>query len=317
MALPAVDNEARLIALLDKTEIEIRDGLIAAILSAKGSSTLDELARLIEQGMFEEALTFAAGAGAVSVADGYAAVFTLAGRDTAEFLQDVLDVVVGFNQVNQRAVNVMQGERLRLINGFTAEQRNATRTAIVDGMTRGLNPIEQARNFRSSIGLTGFQQNAVINYRQLLEQGSTDALRRELRDRRFDGTVRRASSTGRPIPVGTIDRMVERYGERYLVFRTNTIARTEALRAVHQGTDESFRQAIDLGLIDGASLVRTWVTARDERVRSSHRRLNGETRGIDEDFKQGLRFPGDPRAPARETVQCRCALSTRIDEPLT
>ena len=41
----------------------------------------------------------------------------------------------------------------------------------------------------------------------------------------------------------------------------------------------------------------------------------GQVRGIDEPFIVGgaqLRYPGDPQGPARETVQCRCALTTRL-----
>ena len=55
-------------------------------------------------------------------------------------------------------MNHMQAERLRFIREFTDGQRDATRVAMVDGIERGLNPIAQARNFRSSVGLTARQQ---------------------------------------------------------------------------------------------------------------------------------------------------------------
>ena len=315
MALPANDVASRMLGLLDDAEPALRDAFLGAILAMQRSSSLDELVLLLEQGRIEEALSIASSAGAISLADEAAAVFTLAGRDGARFIGESLELVVSFDQVNSQAVSVMQQERLRLISGFTSEQLNATRTALVDGIQRGLNPVEQARNFRGSIGLTERQVSAVQTYRGLVEQGSTEALRRELRDKRFDRTVRRASRTKEPIASATVDRMVERYQERQLTFRATTIAQTEALRAVNQGTEESFRQAMMGGLLDPDQLERKWHTAGDERVRSSHRRLNGETRAVGEDFKTNLRFPGDPRASAKEVVRCRCVLTHRIDVP--
>ena len=210
----------------------------------------------------------------------------------------------------------MQGERLRFIREFTDSQRDATRVALVDGIERGLNPIEQARNFRSSVGLTARQQEAVINYRRLLGragEGDSEALTRQLRDRRFDPTVRRAVAGREPLSQAQIDRMVERYRERYIKYRAEVIGRTEALRAVHAGNDEGYRQAIDGGAIDLDEIQRTWVTARDERVRETHRDAGGQVRGIDEPFIVGgaqLRYPGDSQGPA----QGDSAVSLRPDD---
>lgn len=315
MALPATDPSDRLVALIGRAEPHIRDALLNAVYAARDAQTLDELAELIELGAYDEALERAARRGAVSLADAYAAVYVTSGRAGAEFLADALEVAVGFDQVNERAVEHMQSSRLRLIREFTAEQRSATRLALEDGIARGLNPVDQARAFRASIGLTTRQQAAVLNYRRLLEQGSSEALYRQLRDARFDRTVLAAIRRGEPLKPEQVDRMVARYGERYLKYRSEVIGRTEALRAVHAGTEEVYRQAIDEGVVEPAQLRRKWVTAKDERVRHTHSLLNGQERGIDEVWESGggvLRYPGDPSAPASETVQCRCALSTRI-----
>ncbi len=318
MALPAVDPDARLLALIDAAEPRLRRALTNALVAAATLSFSDEFIELLELGRFEEAIEVAVRTGILRLTDETAAVFVLAGRDTAELLTDVLEINVGFDQVNERAVRIMQADRLRLIREFDAGQRLATRAALADGIRRGLNPVDQARNFRGSIGLTERQQLSVERFRSLLETGSMDVLRRRLRDRRFDSTVRRAILEDRPLTAAQVDRMVDRYRERLVAFRASTIARTEALRAVHAGSDEAYRQAIGAGLLDADQLERTWNTARDERVRASHRGLNGETRGVDETFPGlagPLRFPGDPNAPASETVQCRCALSTRIGAP--
>jgi hypothetical protein len=278
---------------------------------------LDELAALIEAGRYDEALQSAARSGAVSLADEYAAVYVASGKDTSAFLEDVLEVVVRFDGVNQRAVEHLQAERLRMVREFTADQRAATRAALVDGVERGINPVDMARAFRDSVGLTERQQAAVSNYRRLLERGSLEALDRQLRDARFDGAVRRAVREGKPLTKVQVDRMVARYSERYVKYRSEVIGRTEALRAVHAASDESYRQAVDDGLLRREQLQRKWVTAKDERVRKSHSRLNGEVRSLDEGWAADegtLRYPGDPDAPASETVMCRCALSTRLSD---
>ena len=59
-------------------------------------------------------------------------------------LSEALEVVVGFDQVNERAVEHMQSSRLRMIREFTAEQRLATRVALEDGIARRVNPVEMA-----------------------------------------------------------------------------------------------------------------------------------------------------------------------------
>ena len=51
------------------------------------------------------------------------------------------------------------------------------------------------------------------------------------------------------------------------------------------------------------------------RERDTHLLLNGQIKRWGEawETKNGpIRYPGDPDAPAVETIQCRCALSTRI-----
>ncbi|UFK26760.1 head morphogenesis protein [Roseobacter phage RDJL6] len=323
MALPATDPADRIWRLIDKADVRFRTALINAVNAARDQYTLAELARLIEAGNIQEALERVAATGAIRLADEYAAVYTLSGQNTAEALEDMLQVLVSFDQVNERAVFHMRQERLRFIREFTASQRNATRSALIDGIERGLNPRDQARNFRASIGLTERQQDAVRNYRRLLSEGSSEALDRRLHDKRFlpkGSKARREFLSGeRPLTSAQIDKMVERYNERFIKYRSEVIGRTEALRAVHSGNEEMYRQAIDAGQVTVQQLERTWVTARDGRVRDTHSMLGGEKRGIDEVWETpngSLRYPGDPDAPPEETVQCRCSLATRIVGPI-
>ena len=179
------DTEARLLRLVSNAERSFRIAVTNAIIAARDApGTIEELSVLLQQGRIEDAVQSAGRAGAVRIAAEYAAVYTQAGAQATEFLEDVLDVTIGFDQVNVRAVRHMQGERLRFIREFTDGQRDATRLAMVDGIERGLNPIAQARNFRASVGLTARQQEAVMNFRRALErasEGDSDALTRQLR----------------------------------------------------------------------------------------------------------------------------------------
>jgi hypothetical protein len=231
---------------------------------------------------------------------------------------------VVFDQVNLYAVAAMQATRLELIREFTAEQLRATSMALVSGVESGTNPISAARNFRDSIGLTAVQWGYVDSYRTALErvgvddQAAQNALGRALRDGRGDQTVMAAARAGRPIPPAKIDWLVSRYAQRFVKHRSQVIGRTEAMRAVNQGNEEAYRQAIADGTLDAEQLRREWRTRLDGRERRTHEFLNGEVRGWGEPWvtENGvLRYPGDPEAPARETIQCRCALLTRIRQP--
>ena len=310
------DSEARLLRLIANAERSLRIAATNAIIAARDApGTLAELTALIEQGRIEEAIDAAARAGVLRLSAGYAAVYTVTGQQTAQFIENALDVVVDFDVVNERAVQHMRDARLRYVREFSEAQRAAARSAMTVGIEGGRNPIEQARRFRESIGLTARQVDAVDNFRRLLEDSSGEALNRELRDRRFDRTVRRATRGGDPLSQVQIDRMVTRYRERYLRFRSETIARTEALGVVHAANDEAFRQAVDDQLIDGTQIERKWRTASDERVRPTHAAANGQVRGLNEPFLVGgsqLRYPGDSRGPAKEIIRCRCTVTTRL-----
>lgn len=307
--------------LLRAMEPRILEGFLAAILVAQEQNTLDELAELAVEGRLNEALEDSARAGAASLADLINSIIVESGQNVSGGMAAAFDQIVSFDQVNFRAVDVMRQNRLRLVTEFVQEQRIATRGALADGIRRGLNPRDTARAFRNSIGLTSRQQQAVENFRRLLTQGSAEALDRDLRDRRFDATVRRAVRGEIVLSTAQVERMTQRYQERFLKFRAEVIARTEALRAVHQGAELAFEQALEDGVIDRDTMERTWLTARDTRVRDTHSTMNGQRRPLGEAFVSGagnrLRFPGDINAPASETIQCRCSLATRVTRLLS
>lgn len=319
----ASDSYERIDKLLTRAERHLAAVFWAMVEALRKDLDLKTLADLIEGGRWADALDLiqrtAERLGAASNL-----MFVQSGQDTAVFLAGAGVANIAFDQVNNRAVAIMQQNRLRLIREFTDGQRDVLRSVMSDGIARGLNPRDQARQFREVVGLTDRQARAVLNYRRLLTQAGqadiaaadqAEALTRALRDRRFDRSVLSAIRDERPLTAAQIDKMVERYRQRYIKYRAEVIARTEALRAVHEGVNEAFDQAIDRGDFEAGQIEQKWVSARDARVRDSHRFLNGQTRPMGGSWQGAygvLRYPGDPDAPASETVQCRCIVVRRI-----
>ncbi len=314
------DPAERLDRLLDTQEARIATVFRTAVAALKDEIDLDELADLIEQGRVNEAIDrLKYAADQLGAASNVA--FVASGQSTADWMNSANVARVVFDQVNLNAVAAMQAARLELIREFTAEQRKATSFALISGVEAGSNPRVAARNFRDSIGLTSNQWGHVASYRAALERVGVDddaaqnALGRALRDGRGDRQIMRAAREGRRLKAEKIDWLVSRYTARYVKHRAEVIGRTEALRAVNQGNEEMFRQAIAAGTIRADQLDRTWRTRLDNRERRTHRLLNGQKAAWGEPWitENGpIKYPGDPDAPASETIQCRCAILTRI-----
>jgi len=94
--------------------------------------------------------------------------------------------------------------------------------------------------------------------------------------------------------------------------RANLIARTEMLTAVSIGS----ASMMNLAAKAIPDLQKAWVTAQDDRVRESHRAVNGEIRKHDEEFSNGLMYPSDPNGEPSETIACRCVLVTLAPEDM-
>jgi hypothetical protein len=314
----AIDPASRIEKLISYHDRQFQSTFLMAVNTIKDAFTLEELATLLSQGRLEEALQAVEKAAAL-MGNQYGAALTNSAQNTAAYLtNEALTVAVNFDQTNTRAVQAISENRLRLVREFSNGQRATLRAAMTDGIREGLNPIDQARNFRDSVGLTQRQQAAVSNYRRLLNGNTAEmaeASTRRLHDGRSTRSVRRAISNERPLPQAQIDSMVSRYQSNYVRYRSEVIGRTEALRAAHQGSEEMYTQAFESGDLDPNAVTRTWLTANDGRVRDTHDNLSGQERSVGETWASGgseLRFPGDPNAAAAETVQCRCVLTTRM-----
>ena len=151
-----------------------------------------------------------------------------------------------------------------LVSDVSDDVRQSISDVINRGIQNGWSPDKMARELRSAIGLTSDQYNAVSNYRSLLENGSADALDRQLRDATYDPEVQSAASGLTKLTPDQIERFTNRYADRYLAYRANTIARYESLRASNQGGSDSVQSAIDAGVISPEDVTTDWMIANDE-----------------------------------------------------
>lgn len=93
--------------------------------------------------------------------------------------------------------------------------------------------------------------------------------------------------------------------------KAKRIARTETHRAVSTAEQHS----VDHAKSKGIRMKKTWMTSKDERVRSSHRHMNGVTVDSDKPFELGggvtCMVPGQTGV-ASEDINCRCLVKYEI-----
>lgn len=91
--------------------------------------------------------------------------------------------------------------------------------------------------------------------------------------------------------------------------RAMTIARTETIGAVNAGI---FRGAeLEAEQRGDVAPFKQWISTEDARTRPTHVAADKQRTLLREPFRVGgaaLLFPGDPRGPANEVINCRCSM---------
>ncbi|WP_207309634.1 phage minor head protein [Streptomyces kasugaensis] len=90
-----------------------------------------------------------------------------------------------------------------------------------------------------------------------------------------------------------------------------TMTRTEVIGALNAG---SLSAALDEQARTGRRWTKRWLATADDRTRATHRAADGQTTLLTERFAVGharIQFPGDPRGPAGEVINCRCSMQVR------
>ncbi len=306
-----------------KFEPKIRKALIKAWNQLRTQESMADIERALQSGGIEAVMDMFDDMGIVinkAVSESIDAAIK-AGADLTAIVipaPAILNKDAVFDLFNPYTADYINRYKLNLVQGITSNTREAMRNELAQDIVAGVNPKTTARNFKNTIGLTPNQQQAVRNYRGYLENLDRQALQRELRDKRFDPTVLRAIEEGKPLTTAQIDKMVNRYREKYIKYRAEVIARTESLRAVSIGNDLNIRQMILDGDIDLESVRKVWHYVGGPRTRDAHLKVPGLNPGgvmLDRPFVTPLgplMFPRDPNGTAANTVQCRCWLTYKL-----
>lgn len=225
--------------------------------------------------------------------------------------------LVVFDAADDVAISWAGRNRLDLVRELTAEVRQILASALAEGARTGANPRDTAKQFLDSLGLTQYQMERVASYRRALESGDLSrALDAQLGDGRYDRALRAAIESGDAIPPARIEQMVARYRENWIRFRAETIARTQGLRAAHQGSEALYWQAVDNGTIAAEQVERKWLHHPKATERPGHAKMHGQLRSLGESFETPdgveISYPCDPDAPPEETIRCACAVATRL-----
>lgn len=340
------EEERRIEAMLSKVDRAIAQALAEFLRRATSPDAVNVLVMLLEAGQIEKAVRFAEQyiqpvgvtiANALRAA-GVFELMTLApavereinkpmrplsGAGGGRLPPSILaaleplprpSVSISFDTTNPRAVAAMRAAKDGFLDTFTETQREAIRATLVDALSRGQGPAETARDIRDVVGLSARQVEALKRYRRLLETGSSEALASPLRDKRYDGTVRKAGA--KPIAPAKIDEMVEAYRRKMIKWRSEQIALDQSAKAFAAGREEGLRQVIEQSGIDPALITREWRSVRDRRVRHTHTVMDGQRTTLEGLFVSPsgarLRYPRDPQAPLDETAGCRCRVIHRV-----
>lgn len=315
----------RIERLLDGVETVLLSGFWEFIKSLRNPYVLQEIGDLLEREDYGGAMkvvdSYIVRFGQ-TVPSGWASVGAAEATALSAQLADTLKptVAISFEVGNAVAADLIQRATMKFIAEITEKQREAIQLAMADALASGASSASAARAFRDAIGLTAFQNRAVMRYRTLLEKRSLQAFDRALRDTRFqprDGTDEARLAYLARLTPEKIDIMVDRYRERMLQRRAETIARTEGLAITEGARDEAFRQMVETTGLDTSLIDEIWrATTSDDRTRETHRAMNGQVQPYGQPFVSPsgarLRYPGDPDAPAEEVINCRCHKTRRI-----
>jgi hypothetical protein len=326
-----------ILALLSQVQDAVDLEAIAAALQTGDVAKVLHLVAIADTGPGEQALEEAV----------QAAVWGGGALAASQINATIRGAHFAFDRLNPRLIDWIKGYSFQLIRQIDMETKEAIRQKVSAGMQAGENPIKTARAIKGAIGLTDRQAKAVANYRKELETfhtrrsakgynlgSSIDRVNgrqvfkpsedgtpkdgideRRLRDFRFDGQLKTAMQTGKPLSPAQIDKMVSAYERKYLRYRSEVIARTEALRTTNWGVQDAWRQAIESGKAAETQVRRMWLVAKDERLCAVCQpipKMNPK-RGVK--YGQPFATPKGPVMLPPIHPNCRCTVFIRQWEP--
>jgi len=195
-----------------------------------------------------------------------------------------------FDAARPEAAAWASQEAGKLVTEIIGSQRDVIRILVSDDSPTAKSPAGMARDLRDVVGLTSEQSGWVQNHRE-----------RELS---------RLIGDGKPFnqAMDLADKSTERYQKKIHRYRTETIARTETLRASNEGRNLAWAQGVEEGFID-PDAGKQWSAELDGRVCDRCSALNGVTVKLKGSFSAG-----DP--PLHPSCRCTVVLVDVIPDDI-
>jgi hypothetical protein len=189
-----------------------------------------------------------------------------------------------FDAPNKNASNFAVQQGAGLVTEVITSQRETIRNLVAAAQIgEGLPPKAMARQLKNTVGLTTQQAGWVRNFEERAISQSMAA------GKTFDQALEGSQKA------------TQRYHDKIHRYRTETIARTETLKASNAGRNEAWKQGVDGGYIS-PNAVKEWQAEGDACQICAP--LNGEQVPLSESFPEG----DPPRHP-----NCRCNVKL-VDE---
>lgn len=283
--------------------------IIAAFKMLSENMDNPALAEMIESGDVEGAIREALSDAAFAIA--FTNVRDILRTSTADavryFAADIPgsriggQLVIGFDMLNPDVITALRTMESRQLDSLATDIRDTFRAFIENGLRDGEGVAAIARDVRGIVGLAPNQLQEALNFRAKLADGDfAGALGYELRDRRFDPTLRALQQSGKQLTPAQLDAMNAAYLRKKIAFNATVNARTAATNALRLGQRISWQDAIDKGIIDVDQLTKTWRGVMDSRERLAHVVMEGQKVGFDDRFSNGQLIPGE------SDYNCRC-----------
>lgn len=268
--------------IADSLAPQMRKAFLNAVEELRGRIDLNRLAELLDQGNAMQLDAFWAEFEA-SVAPTLRPAIREAFMETAQ--RSARTFGMAFDLTNPKAVEAIDLQAGQLIRNITAESRAAIREVLRRGFQQGRTVDQMAVEIRQSIGLTERGAGAVSNYRQAQLDAGVDEL--------------------------VVERRAQRYAQRLLNQRAETIARTETLAASNRGQQAVWEEAARGGTLP-PDAQRVWIVTPDDRLcEDICMPMEDQVRGLNEPFITG---DGQSVMTPPAHVQCRCAVGLSFAE---
>ena len=302
--------------LADGATPEFRRAFLKAVMASKADIPIGKMTAALNGGDFEVAFRLAVDAWEKNAGPWR--------NDTSRQLRDVLEkagqaaeqflprsITASFDVTNPEAVRWAGERSTTLLDQVTVDTKRAIRRIIARSFREGI-PVQQiARDLREVVGLTERQAESIVRYRsQILGLAARKTAGGDLQDAIKKQAGRQRIPARRGLTAQRIETLVDRYRQRLLRERAETIARTETMEASNQGQLQLWKQAVNSGLITESQTKRKFIVTPDDRLCDICAPMRGQIRGLNEPFVS-------PKNGAQRTVppihpRCRCAVGLVI-----